>query len=91
MTDKNLNIPSKYSEYFDKKKTNIHINGNINDEFSLNIKSGNNFNRRKYFIEINTDKKIYRYNATSPKKMIIITKRNNKKKIIKFKNFPLES
>ena len=35
---------------------------------SLNIKSGNNFNRRKYFIEINTDKKIYRYNATSQKK-----------------------
>lgn len=91
LTNKNLNIYPKYSKYLNKKKTNIHINGNIKNEFFLNIKSGNNFSRRKYFIEINTNKKIYRYNATSPKKMIIITLNNNQKKIIKFKSFPLES
>ena len=91
LTNENLNIYPKYSKYLNKKKTNIHINGNIKNEFFLDIKSGNNFSKRKYFIEINTNKKIYRYNATSPKKMITITLNNNQKKIVKFKSFPLES
>ena len=91
LTNQNLNISPKYSEYLNEQKTNIHINGNIKNGIFLDIKSGNNFKRKKYFIEINTNKKIYKYNATCPNKITILTINSNQKKVIKFRNFPLES
>lgn len=91
LINQNLNISPKYSEYLNKKKTNILINGNIKNGIFLDIKSGNNFKKKKYFIEIKTNKRIYKYNATCPNKIIILTINNNQKKIIKFKDFPLES
>ena len=86
-----LNLSTKYSEYISKKKTNIIINGNIKNKIFLNIQSGNNFIRKKYLLRVETNKKIYTYNAINPKEMIVNQHNNNKKIIYKFKDFPLES
>lgn len=87
----NVKISIKYSKFINKKKTNFKISGKINKSLILNIHSGNNFNKKRYFIKAVTNKRIYTYNAANSNKMIISQPNNNKKKIQNFKNFPVES
>lgn len=87
----NINLPAKYSEYIDKKKTNIKIIGRIQKNIFLNLKTGNNFSKKKYLIKIKTNKNIYEYNAVDPKKILISDYGLNKKKQKKFKKYPLDS
>ena len=87
----NINLPAKYSEYINKKKTNIKIIGRIQKSIFLNLKTGNNFGKKKYLIKIKTNKNIYKYNATDPKKISILDYVLNNKKQKKFKNYPLDN
>ena len=87
----NINLPAKYSEYINKKKTNIKIIGKIQKSIFLNLKTGNNFIKKKYLIKIKTNKNIYEYNAIDPKKILIFDYGLNKKKQKKFKNYPLDN
>ena len=56
----------------------------------MNLKTGNNFSKKKYFIKIKTDKNIYEYDAIKPKKILIFDY-GLKKKQKKFKNYPLDN
>ena len=86
-----ISLPAKYSEYINKKKTNIKIIGKIQKNIFLNLKTGNNFNKKKYLIKIKTNKNIYEYNAINPKKISIFDRGLNKKKQKKFNNYPLDN
>lgn len=86
-----INLPAKYSDYINKKKTNIKIIGRIQKSIFLNLKTGNNFSKKKYLIKIKTNKNIYEYDATDPKKISILDYGLNKKKQKKFKNYPLDN
>ena len=91
LIDSNVKLSTKYSNYINKKKTNFRIYGKINDKILLNIHSGNNFKKKKYYIKVITNKMIYSYNASNPNVMTIRQLNRIKKKIQNFKNFPVIS
>ena len=85
-----LNLQPIYQNFINKKKTNLVIDGIIQNKVNLYIKSGNNFKKKIYELDILTNKNLYFYDASKPNSLIIIKKDNTtKKRIQKFKNYPL--